>query len=334
MNILISAARQVSPQDDWLLLGTKHLLEILWGTTASEIQWVIYDPARVAPTKTNKNRLPNSFCHQTVLPFDAVVIAGTSGWTGPTMEGLYRPLSHLDIPLWAMGLELPTPVAPFTSFEHTCFHRPGTKITVTNETTREWLRRFDLESAWLCSPGLFAHRLATPSRQLVRGKQAKIAWLLSDRRSADSVSESFIRQCVKQIKKIETDYDLQKICLRVDDFMRFATLFPNQIKYSYRAADYLTYFSNVDLVVTTSPVAALVANGCEKPAILLGAEPATVNPRFPFIFPSSLQNITAEIQECLALTNVNYLINSWKEKQREEWASFLKPYGTILQKAA
>jgi hypothetical protein len=333
MNILISSSRMLSPIDEWCLMGTKRLIEYAHG---SNHQWIIFDKSLSLPPSLTRERKQghNTFHHQVLGPIQVAALTGADGWSGPEMEGFYRALARTELPLWAMGLELPKTAMPFSDAELSCFSRPAALISVTNEISKEWLRRFDLEAALMCPPIVFAYDSPGNRRQLSRGARPKIAWVLQDRRHPDLVPEKLIRQSVRQVQRLSEDFEIEKLCLTTDDFMRFGVLFKGQVKYSYEAREYLDVFLNSDLIVTSNTHVALAANSCEKPAILLTLEKMEPDPHKPFIFPCSPLSIAEGIGEALAVPNINSHIASWKDEKREEWQKLMAPHATTQTKAA
>lgn len=340
MNFLLAAGRQLSLYEEWIAFGARQLLQ---SVISKPLQWSLYDrnpdlaPISVSSLKTLKLFRSNSYHHQTLLPFHAVVIAGSSIWTGHSMERLFGTLSKMEIPLLALGLEVPQNPRPLQAIETLCFARSSTILTCKNEATREWLRRFDLESNLVGCPSLFA----PPPAFLMRPRPDRlpsITFCLEDSYGSSGPSEKLLRKLVRSIPKLSTRFKTELVCTHINDFMRFSTMFPGLVTYSYEARDYFSIFDRTDLVVTTSPAQATIANAMEKPAVLVTADrsptPSTHLPftySHSFISPAALEEYIATLMKGPSLQPQ---IRMWKETVRNHWLSLFMPYDSNLRKAA
>jgi len=279
MNILTVSSRQWSAAQEWTLLGTQRLLE---QKTKKPINWVVYDknPDLMQDRglgRTHKTQLQsNSFRHQSLLPFSAVVIAGTADWTGGALETLYGLIEKHDIPLLLLGIETKRPLPVLSKLEHQCMSRRSTFIVPSDEATKDLLSPYHLLPNSLSSPALFAANNACASLKC----PPKVGFLI-EQSEATAFSEHTTRHLTKWVAQYVEENNSPVICPNIDDFMYFSTLFQNNVRYSYNAADYLGWISSLDFLVTTNHTGAIVANSLGIPAIVLNENETKPCTSFP-----------------------------------------------------
>ncbi len=327
MNVLVASSRQYTPEHEWIFLGIRNLME---GLTPKKLNWALYDKnpdlLRTDGQKTHRTKLEsNSFRHETLLPFSAVVLAGTSQWHGREMELLFGCLTKSEVPLLALGMEMPEQPVHFSPAELVCFSRPHNVITAKDRATLQWLQRYDLNAQLLPCPTLFASKHGGLARPQLQSGNLKIAAILQhSQRPGARLNETTLRKLCQSVTRLSQDATVDVIAPTMDDFMRFSALFPEQIKYSYEASDYLELMENSDVVVTSSPGFAILANSLLKPAVLvvdsLGEAKAAPT---PFISLTETCNIRENIES--ALKNKNFVNEClfWKEEIRRQWVQLL-----------
>lgn len=332
MNILIASARQWSPDEEWRLLGVKNLLQEALGTA---IQWMLYDnnpDLLERETKVHRRHLlSNSFHHQSLLPFSAVVIAGGPVWSGPPLEMLFGILSKFEIPLYALGISGPLSHTTLSDLDLLVYSRHSTKVVVQEWKTMEWLRRFDLESMCLPCPSLFAVK-ESENRRASPGSTIGLIW--------QGVPSPELRQFCQSVEWLSKHHEISVLCPTSNEFMHLAPMFGNKIKYSYDANDYFEMLSSINIVVTNSKAFAIMANTLEKPAIFLtdGGSPIIDDAnqkgleQYPYIHPTPLQNVGVKIEQVTSEPREE--LGNWKARVKEGWISILRDEPIFLQKAA
>jgi Polysaccharide pyruvyl transferase len=329
MNILVAASRQWTPEHEWIFLGIRHLME---ESFSRRLNWTLYDKnPDLRELKGNRlhrlNLKSNSFHHHTLLPFSAAVIAGTSEWNGAEMELFYGSLSKIEIPLFALGLEKPAGNRKLNTTQLSCLNRKNNLITVSHEDSRRWLSEFGLSSTLIPCPSLFAST-EDPTSEDVETSGGHVGIVLHDSQRPDSaISEELVRRLCQTITQLSKKYTVDVICPTVADFMRFSTMFPENVRYSYEARDYLSLIAHCDVLVTTRTAFALAANSVLKPALLLSDSKETTPPHFlPHVHRCALADLDDKIKSLLDQPEMRTTIHLWKDQLKTQWKLLLKQH--------
>ncbi len=324
MIFLATTSRQYSPEEEWILLGVKNLFSEI---TSQNIYWAIYDknPDLLQTKKPHHLRThlrSNSF-HQTALtPFSAVIIAGSRLWHGEEMEILFGNVAKKEIPLLALGLKFPiNNQISLTEQEKTCLTRSQTLVAVSDESTKDWLRRYDLECPVLPCPSLFAFQ----ESKKTNNEKPCIGFVLEDTQTSETpLKEDAVRNICQLILLMQKKYNVKVICLRLTDLMRFSPIFGDSCVYSYDANDYSSFIQGCDLIVTSNPEVALATNGVGRPNLfLLNAENHKDLKALPYT--SFLDGKT--INDCIELL----LKKKGKDSEKTAISLLKSPWLTLLQ---
>jgi Polysaccharide pyruvyl transferase len=325
MNLIVAASRQWTPEHEWIFLGVRHLIE---NTFSRRFNWVLYDknPDLRETKGSHVHRLrlkSNSFHHHTLLPFSAAVIAGTSEWHGEEMELFYGSLSKIDIPLFALGMEKPDTHRKLTSVELGCLSREENLITVKDEASRHWLSENGLSSTLVPCPSLFASgEDHFPS--LTQTPQRRVGVILQDsQRPGSAPPETIVRKLCQTVARLSRQFKVEVICPTLDDFMRFSTMFPDQVRYSYEARDYLALIAECDVLVTTRMTFALVANSVLRPALLISEAEVPDSNFLPYVQSCQLGDLKEKITKLFDQPALPSSIFSWKDQLKNQWQTLL-----------
>lgn len=331
MNILVAASRQLTPDHEWIFHGIRNLFEDAY---SSKFNWALYDKnpdlLNLKGPRTHRLTLQsNSFHHQSLLPFSAVVLAGTSQWQGQEMEVLYGPLSKTDIPLFAVSLSLKKNPERLSAIEQNCFHRPGNLVTAKTQRTADWFRSQDIQNTLLPCASLFA--AGNPKTELVARSlsRSKIGFLIqAGTGSDDEIPESMVRRLCQSAARLARTHEIAIICPAMNDFMRFSTMFPEQVFYSYESRDYLNFIQTCDVVVTTTRELATIANSVFVPAVLLHEREEHLSEvaSMPYVFEIPLldfDELRGKIETVLNRRRLPAEIKEWKDSIRIKWTELL-----------
>jgi hypothetical protein len=322
MNVLIVSSRQLNPEAEWNVVGIRNLLE---QSITGRINWVLYDTnpdlRYEKSPKTHRLKLnSNSFHHNTLHPFSAVILASGNRWTGHALEVLYGLLSKQSLPLMGFGLDVANLDLRLSSIEQICFQRFQNSISVTDAESRVWFEKNGISPFLSPSPTLFAAPRGVDKFSF--SSPTKILFAMEDTQKAEPIcEEGELRALLSWLTNQQLRFEVA--ALTVDDFMRFSSLFPDKVRYSFESTDYFPWFNDADIVVTFSTETALLANSFLRPAILLG-KPSGQLELTPFIFPTEIDQLNKAIEHLKTMPTLARDIYNWKQDIKMGWKQWLQ----------
>lgn len=319
MNILALSPRQWKPKHEWLLLGIRNLFAKAVTTSCN---WILADQnpdlCKVDALGYTQKHIDqsNSFRHQSLISFSTTVIAGTAHWTGSLCEDFYGLLSKSNLPLFALGLEPPEFMTPLSDLERRCLSKHNALVVVQENSTQQYLEKYDIPSTVLPSPILFSTK-KTPTKV----SSARVGLVLEEK---NRLTHKVLQELKKGLNQSEESINFQLTCLDIDSFMQYSTMYPQKVFYSYDSFDYLKHFEALDIVVTTDPDAAILANAVGVRALYISNgtdSPLNLN-AYPYIKKLSLSEIKSEIQADVPVQRTQIL--DWKQQIEDQWVEILK----------
>jgi hypothetical protein len=267
------------------------------------------------PPKVHRVHLrSNSFRHQSLLPFDAVVLGPSSTFLGHETEELYGALAKFAIPLVGLGLQITRFDQSLSANESTCFARETTRLAVQDEASAAWFRKVGPKPAVLPCPSLFGAAPGT-ERDEMPSKPRVAVWL------EEGIPGESNEETVSQLCEWITDHPAlvdETWSPVIDDFMRFSTMFPRLSRYSYDSAAYLAWSREADIVVTTRRHNATLANSFHRPVIYVG-NCAKGLEHLPYVYPTRITDLADQIGKLAASPGLPKAIRAWKAQVRSAY---------------
>jgi hypothetical protein len=278
---LVSSSRQWNPGDEFILRGVRYLLEAQLGPN---INWVLWNRNpdlfvnRWQDSRLRPDFLTNSAVEPTLDVMDAVVLAGTPEWFGPSVERVYRELlRHPDVPFLALGIGGCGPGFYFAAHEREVFNRENSLIICRNPVlAQEINEQLGSEKAivlpcpaFLSAPG-FNERSSSDF-------EAALPTILvqGDTVENQSTSPAYVAWLKNRFFTPQnSDNQYRFVAHYIDEFLLFSRLNPNkQIFYSYEPLDYLNFFATSARNLVASRLhGAIAALSCGTPAVLAEVE--------------------------------------------------------------
>jgi len=319
MNLLVATTRQYHPEHEWLFQGVRFLFE---SQGTGTLNWAVYDSNpdlrnEEAP-QTHRLRLrSNSFHHQSLLPFSAVIVLGPDHWRGYATEILYGVLAKRALPLYLIDVQLPPRPAKLSGDEQRCLSRPGTKITGIDDKCVDFFGRYGLKVSTPVSPILFAN---CESKTEEFKPRTELAFVLETTTSSGMpVAEPLLRTLLALAAQRP---EAPVLCPTLNDFMRFSTMFPGRCLYSCEARDYRRFLTGVRTVVTTSRLTALWANGEGYRSVWVSEE-SHPESNYPFIKKVRPEEITNTVERLASESFSIFKLNEWKTDAHRDWKRLL-----------
>ncbi|MBI4403157.1 MAG: polysaccharide pyruvyl transferase family protein [Deltaproteobacteria bacterium] len=335
MNILAIGSKQWHPEHEWILRGTEQVLEQVWN---ERINWVLYDcnpdlTAFDGYQFSQKNKsVSNSFHPLSSLPFSKIVIAGTAAWCSPSLEPLYGLLLRSNLPIYALGLEIPAAAIHLSPNALACLSRYDTRLTVSTESAKEWLRRYDLEATILPDLSIFASPLQKTDK--TNGRPSVGFIMVDSQRPFATIQEENVRVLCRLFEELSGDWDGRVLCPTADDFMRFSTIFPQQTFYHHDAMQWLQYIAQCDVIVTHLASYARMANACGVQTVYLSNEQDERIEDCPAICPSDLSQLKANLAKTQQTALSIHQLEDWKTSTKARWLEFLQTGQNIPKREA
>ena len=333
MNILLVSSRQWRPEDEWARIGLKGLLLQAFG---SPINFCLYDtnPDLLAfdgHQRTHRYALQsNSFRHQSLIPFSAIVVAGAQSWCGGSLEMLYGLICKTDIPFFLLGVSLPVGPTKLSELDRQCFSRPNSTLVARDKRTHTFLSQYGLAASLLPSPICFVEN---PGPRDIAPNRARIGIVLESNPQLGGKGEVTTLSLCKAISSLPNTYSWEIICPRMDDFMRFSTMFRNVCFHSYDPTDYIKKISSLEVIATTNPTVADLANSLEAASLFIQKDNALSEAGDGHLKCRPSDLITG-IENALVLSRQVETLRSKKQAAQTQWRSFLIEKTGKLKKAA
>ncbi len=279
--ILISSSRQWNPGDEFILRGARRLLEAV---LPQPINWVLWNRNpdlfvdRWANPRFKPNFLTNSAVEPSLDVIDAVCLAGTPEWFGPSVERIYRELLRFpDVPLLALGIGGCGPGFQFALHEREVFARENSLIVCRNPVLAEEINQqlgaakaVVLPCPAFLSAGGFVARAEDELARCKLGIQIQ-GDVVENQGTATKYVEWLKHRFFTGSPRTS---DLSFVAHYIDEFLSFARLGARQeIFYSYEPLDYLDYYAKqIRALVASRLHGALAAMSCGTPAVLVNVQ--------------------------------------------------------------
>lgn len=183
---------------------------------------------------------------------DYCILAGTPEWVGKMVEPLTEALHNTHIPIAYLGIgifEEHTQIS-FEQLPKCDKHilQRAKIVTVRDKACQQFLKQHASAQLLPC-PALFAAPRATKRKRL---KTISISPQAYTKGARQPISEAIAQWMMQLIKLLQAKYDCALVLHYIDEVQLYQSLLPNiPIYYSYDPVDYLTYYDQFDLNITT-----------------------------------------------------------------------------------
>lgn len=259
LNYLASTTRQWNCGDDFILFG---IINVFKKIQKERINWCIHNRTDDLLETFPDIGFGNIWTPKHSLKgFDKVIIAGTPTWHGPNFTALFKELlkTKKQVEFWGIGSY--TNTTEFSELDKTVLQ--SAKVIVRDENAAKCCESISVKTTILPCPCIFA----SPTEKERMGNRVGVVHQTAKTKFQD-VAEDLNKKVGELIKAL----DCPVICHYTDEYFETIENFKS-VYYSYNANDYLDFYNEFDLIISTRLHGALLALSCGIPAILLVQEP-------------------------------------------------------------
>ena len=273
-NILISTTRQWNPGDEFIMLGSIHILEALLGSDFNPIIFNRNPNIRCGSRLRNSSKTVQrtykwdtaSFKGKAIIEeylnigqydnswkdgmnysnIDCALFAGSPEWYGRRLKPMYRLIDIGNIPTFFLGLGAGDSV----DFKHSdpIVHQVLERarlITTRDRSTETLLREYGAK--YLPCPALLAART---NRVVKEVKKIGLIYATNKALKGNNVSAAMHEYILNLYPEVMRRYCCGLVCHYIDEIDQARKEFPDaEIYYSYDSKDYAEIYNNFDLVV-------------------------------------------------------------------------------------
>lgn len=262
--VLLSSTRQWNVGDDFIRLGCQRLIEHALGERCN---WMLFDRN---PDILGRHKIAgNSWRGDSLSGVDLAVFAGTPEWFGAPVQQLCGALSATKIPILYLGVGGAS-AAPqhmsFTPEDRACLKLAGLAIA-RDATAAMRIAETGQKVHTLPCPAFFASACGTPRKPA--GK-LRLALTVQESRTVNQAADAGLCSWIFGLaRELSGRYDVRLICHYKDELYR-ALATGLEVRYSYDEREALSFYEDVDAVVSLRVHGAIAGASCGAPSFLVG----------------------------------------------------------------
>ncbi len=357
-NILFATVRQENCGDEFILFGAQNILKsmlpefnpVIMNKNVEVCRRLklrdkvvdIRDHVSNNVTSLNLEELcfqneplyDNSFADYYPLDFiDCVVFAGSPEWVTNKLRPLYSKLADFNGPIFFLGPGIHEGFEEFGPYANIpevfkTIHKKANVFAVRDRLLLEYLKP-DVSAKMLPCPAL----LCSPKHRK-RDKIKKIGFSLQA--NAHNARVIFVPDdtydfSIQLLKEVARYYEVEVVCHWIEDLICLQKKLGNSIpiRYSYDAKDYLTFYDQYDLVISTRVHGSGMAASLGIPSFTIShsRRTDTVNGFLSRVLTMDMQpaEIIHQIQS-IDLSTASEHVISHKNQTLQDYQVLLKPF--------
>ena len=268
MKILYVTTRQWNPGDEFILRGTRRILEAVGikeevtsiynkspQTTSLFESWNFwkrqYFTSLVSSVDfaLNITHYDNSFKRQNDINFyDMVVFSGSPAWYGGRLKPLYRKLHSFKGKILFLGIGAPNKPLNLTSDEHEILRRAI--IFCRNESLVTSLAKKDIRSQFMPCPALLSSPFERDAISEI--SMVGLGFNTTKTHRYHRMSEEKYALQSRLFSVLDARFDCRVICHYVDELEHAADIYGSEnVRFVYDAIDYPDLYSKFDFVISS-----------------------------------------------------------------------------------
>lgn len=326
MNILFSATRQWNPGDEIILRGVINLMQSL-GLKFNPILW-----NRHPSIRPGNCGLDNSFDTQrhNICAIDYVVFAGSPQWSGSRVRPLLQNIGQSEGRCSFVGIGTPSGGIYVDKLTRNVLNR-NTDLVICRDALA-------YDAIKTRCPNLAVYNLPCPSifhsaRSTVKNRLDTIGCIYQSNRTKWHSVSALTKQRMRALFGLLAEqFEITIICHYIDDVDEASKIYPpDRVRYSYDAADYDSFYNEVDFVVGARVHGCLGAMGSGTPAMLVATEDderrRATGDNIPLLLKGDLASpelILEQIKSC-DIAELSREIAVWRDDVRAGYAQLFIP---------